>query len=192
MSPKLGTLNNSAVVVFSDLDGSLLDHHNYSYAPAQPGIRRLQEQDIPLVLATSKTRDEVLVFVNELGLDTPFIIENGGGILVPADYFEVSGDLTDSYEELVLSTPVSELQGVLDHFIDIRDLKIGGILAGSRILQQVVQYFLYAVDLFNDQVNFFPHRIKRSTHLLNQYIKITQDHLRRIIDLMRHPGGKLT
>jgi mannosyl-3-phosphoglycerate phosphatase family protein len=114
MSPKVGSLNSSAVVVFSDLDGSLLDHHSYSYAPAQPGIQRLQEQAIPLVLATSKTRDEVLVFISELGLDTPFIIENGGGILVPGGYFEAPGGGMGVYEEVVLSTPVSELQSVLE------------------------------------------------------------------------------
>ena len=113
MSPISANNNNPLIVVFSDLDGSLLDHHDYSYAAALPGLDRLEAMGIPLVLATSKTRDEVQVFVEELGLDTPFIIENGGGILIPPGYFgSVSKD--QEYEELVLSAPVSELQHVLD------------------------------------------------------------------------------
>lgn len=113
MSPISANNNNPLIVVFSDLDGSLLDHHDYSYAAARPGLDRLEAMGVPLVLATSKTRDEVQVFVEELGLDTPFIIENGGGILIPPGYFDsVSKD--QEYEELVLSAPVRELQHVLD------------------------------------------------------------------------------
>jgi len=113
MSPISANNNNPLIVVFSDLDGSLLDHHDYSYVAAGPGLGRLEAMGAPLILATSKTRDEVQVFVEELGLDTPFIIENGGGILIPSGYFNsASNDL--EYEELVLSAPVSELQHVLD------------------------------------------------------------------------------
>lgn len=114
MSPNPGHKNKPPVVVFSDLDGSLLDHHTYSYAPATPGMKRLEDADIPLVLATSKTRDEVQVFVRELGLDTPFIIENGGGILIPSGYFDGAGSSSADYNEVVLSAPVHELQHVLD------------------------------------------------------------------------------
>lgn len=114
MSPNPGHKNKPPVVVFSDLDGSLLDHHSYSYAPAIPGMKRLEDAGIPLVLATSKTRDEVQFFVDELGLDTPFIIENGGGILIPSGYFEGVGTSSGDYNEVVLSAPVQELQLVLD------------------------------------------------------------------------------
>ena len=74
----------SKLVVFSDLDGTLLDHANYSFAPAQPALDALAARDIPLILATSKTAAEVAVLHEALSLgDWPAIVENGAGIYRP-------------------------------------------------------------------------------------------------------------
>ena len=35
-------------LVVTDLDGSLLDHHNYDYAPAEPVMAALEASGIPL------------------------------------------------------------------------------------------------------------------------------------------------
>ena len=43
------------LIVFTDLDGTLLDHATYSHAEATPALERLRERAIPLVLASSKT-----------------------------------------------------------------------------------------------------------------------------------------
>lgn len=43
-------------LVFTDLDGSLLDHHNYSYVNALPQLASLEQLGIPVIPATSKTR----------------------------------------------------------------------------------------------------------------------------------------
>ncbi|MED5523243.1 MAG: HAD-IIB family hydrolase [Pseudomonadota bacterium] len=64
-------------VVVTDLDGTLLDHHNYSWAPAQPALDRLAELGIPVVLNSSKTRSEIRELQSQLGLSGPFIAENG-------------------------------------------------------------------------------------------------------------------
>ncbi|BFM14207.1 mannosyl-3-phosphoglycerate phosphatase-related protein [Maricurvus nonylphenolicus] len=76
---------NNAVpwIVFTDLDGTLLDHHSYSYEAALPAIKYLQEQQIPIVLTTSKTQAEVSQLQQELQLSSPFIVENGAGIYWP-------------------------------------------------------------------------------------------------------------
>jgi mannosyl-3-phosphoglycerate phosphatase len=65
---------------FSDLDGTLLDHDTYSYEPAREAIEALRVKGFPLVLVSSKTHDEMKFIHNEMGLDAPFIFENGGGI----------------------------------------------------------------------------------------------------------------
>ncbi len=70
-------------IVFSDLDGTLLDHHSYSYDAALPGIAALHENNIPLVLISSKTCNEMVLLHKELKLESPFIFENGGGIAIP-------------------------------------------------------------------------------------------------------------
>lgn len=75
---------NLTAIVFSDLDGTLLDHSNYSWRAAESALSRLRSEGIGLVLATSKTAAEVTPLREELGFaDWPSIIENGSGILPP-------------------------------------------------------------------------------------------------------------
>jgi mannosyl-3-phosphoglycerate phosphatase len=48
------------LVVFSDLDGSLLDHHDYSWQPAREAVDKLAQSRAPLILARSKTATEMV------------------------------------------------------------------------------------------------------------------------------------
>jgi mannosyl-3-phosphoglycerate phosphatase family protein len=74
-------------LVFTDLDGSLLDHDSYSYRDALPALQRLGELDIPVIIATSKTRAEVEPLREELGNRAPFIVENGAAVYIPEGLF---------------------------------------------------------------------------------------------------------
>lgn len=75
----------SSLLVFTDLDGSLLDHHSYSWEPARRWLERLRHARIPLVINSSKTRAEVSALAAELGVgDAPCVVENGAAILLPA------------------------------------------------------------------------------------------------------------
>jgi mannosyl-3-phosphoglycerate phosphatase len=74
------------LVIFSDLDGTFLDAQTYSYEPVRPILTRLKEQGIPLVICSSKTRAEIEVWIKTLGLDAPFIIENGSAIVFPPSW----------------------------------------------------------------------------------------------------------
>ncbi|WP_257266835.1 HAD hydrolase family protein [Endozoicomonas sp. ONNA2] len=65
------------LLVFTDLDGSLLDHDHYGWAAAQPALELLGEREIPVVFNTGKTLEEVLVIQRQMGIDQPFITENG-------------------------------------------------------------------------------------------------------------------
>lgn len=73
-------MSNLRKLLFTDLDGSLLDHHDYDYSVALPAIRSLRTQDIPWILTTSKTAAEVIELRAELDNHYPFIVENGAGI----------------------------------------------------------------------------------------------------------------
>lgn len=70
------------IVVFSDLDDTLLDQETYSWAPAQEAVEALRKREAALVLVTSKTLGEVTLFHRELGFEDPLVFENGGGIAV--------------------------------------------------------------------------------------------------------------
>lgn len=76
-------MHRQQLIIFTDLDGTLLDHHNYSWAPAKPALSKLQELAIPVIICTSKTAAEVKELHRELALTTPYIVENGAGIIFP-------------------------------------------------------------------------------------------------------------
>lgn len=77
----------SKLLVFTDLDGCLLDHHDYSFKPATALLQKLHSAHIPVIPATSKTESEVLHLRKSLANDHPFIIENGAAVFIPKDYF---------------------------------------------------------------------------------------------------------
>lgn len=72
------------LVLYSDLDGTLLDESTYSFEAARPALERIRGQPVVLVLCTSKTRAEVEVIQRQLEIYHPIIIENGGAVYLPA------------------------------------------------------------------------------------------------------------
>jgi len=71
------------IVVVTDLDGTLLDHHSYSFRPAMPALACLRRLGIPCILNSSKTFDEMLQLRDELNNTSPFVCENGGAVFIP-------------------------------------------------------------------------------------------------------------
>ncbi|MDG6774726.1 HAD-IIB family hydrolase [Thiomicrorhabdus sp. ZW0627] len=70
------------LIIFTDLDGTLLNHHTYEYEVVKPLIERLKSAGIPVVLNSSKTLAELETWQQRLGLMPPVIAENGGVILL--------------------------------------------------------------------------------------------------------------
>lgn len=70
----------STVMIFTDLDGTLLDHHTYQYDAALPALVEINVRHYPLILTSSKTRAEIQTLHQELQLTSPFICENGAAI----------------------------------------------------------------------------------------------------------------
>ncbi|HOP40186.1 MAG TPA: HAD-IIB family hydrolase [Geobacteraceae bacterium] len=107
------------IIIFTDLDGTLLDE-TYSFAAAFEALEKVNELAIPLVLCSSKTRKEIEHYRDKLGNTDPFISENGGGIFIPLGYFPDESILdgfsphTDKdYRIIGLGTPYDELRKVL-------------------------------------------------------------------------------
>jgi mannosyl-3-phosphoglycerate phosphatase len=71
------------VLVFTDLDGTLLDSRTYSYAASLRGIELLRSRGAELVLVSSKTLPEMEELHQSFALASPMIFENGGGIAYP-------------------------------------------------------------------------------------------------------------
>lgn len=102
----------SHLIVFSDLDQTLLDGSDYSFGKALPALRLLGERGIPLVLCTSKTLSEVEFHRDRLNNFDPFVVENGGAVYIPKDHyaFRVAyGRATADYFILELGAPYRTL-----------------------------------------------------------------------------------
>jgi len=80
-------LSKTKLIIFTDLDGTLLDS-NYSFTEAIPALKIIQENDVPLILCSSKTRAEIEHCRKMLNNMHPFISENGGGIFIHEKYFQ--------------------------------------------------------------------------------------------------------
>lgn len=128
MSPRLEKL-----IVFSDLDGTLLDHDSYSWAKAQPALEALKAGGIPLVLASSKTAAEIAPLRAQLGFGhCPAIVENGAGVL-PAGSGADDQDVGE-YRAIrdALDTLPAKLRG---QFTGFGDMGIDGIVEATGLAE---------------------------------------------------------
>lgn len=107
-------------LVFTDLDGTLLDHHSYSFAAAQSTLDKLHQLHIPVICNTSKTFSEVILLRQALKNRHPFIVENGAGVYLPLSFLSESAvkaiggaQLSEGYWRFSLSEPRSHWQSLL-------------------------------------------------------------------------------
>lgn len=116
----------SRFLIFSDIDNTLVQSyiarnremiHSDGYGDIKKVIKILSENQIPLVLCSTKTRKEQDKIRNDLDIVDPYIVENGGAIIVPKNYFpfnldefglgtkEIDGnmnlELGKSYEQII-------------------------------------------------------------------------------------------
>ncbi|MDK2892187.1 mannosyl-3-phosphoglycerate phosphatase [Methanohalophilus sp.] len=116
-------------VIFTDLDGTLIDHDTYSFDAAKPALAIIKKQSIPLILCTSKTRAELEKYVKELDINHPFISENGGAIFIPEHYFDFDYPYSKklkNYNVIELGTNYSILRNVLSDIRKSTSMKIVG------------------------------------------------------------------
>jgi mannosyl-3-phosphoglycerate phosphatase len=76
-------------VIFSDIDGSILDE-KYEFRNIEPILWRLLASDVSIVLTSSKTTSEIEYYQKKWQICDPFISENGSAIVIPPHYFESS------------------------------------------------------------------------------------------------------
>ncbi len=71
------------LLVFTDLDGTLIDHNTYQWAAARPALEAVHTVGGGVILASSKTAPEIVALRQELGLQAwPAIVENGAGLVL--------------------------------------------------------------------------------------------------------------
>ncbi|WP_417519728.1 HAD-IIB family hydrolase [Marinobacter sp.] len=98
----------SRLLIFSDLDGTLLNYENYRWQQARPALERIAEAGIPLILNSSKTAAEIRILRQQLGNTDPFIVENSAAVVIPPDTFG-----NDSEQIVHFGAPRAEVLKVL-------------------------------------------------------------------------------
>lgn len=119
------------LIVFSDLDGTLLDHDSYSFAPAEPALQALEQRRVPVILATSKTLPETRALSEALDNPAPVIVENGAALAVPlahAQDYRLAGDVetVDGYRLLHLSADYQTLRAFVERERARHDYRVEG------------------------------------------------------------------
>jgi mannosyl-3-phosphoglycerate phosphatase len=114
------------VLVFTDLDGTLLDHHTYSFAPALPMLHKLNSINIPVIPNTSKTFAELIELRQQIGIEGPFIVENGAAIYIPIFYFKTQPKDTTSKNGYW----VKEFTKPREHWLSLID-ELKGLYSGE-------------------------------------------------------------
>lgn len=114
------------VIVFSDLDGTLLDHETYDFSPALPAIAQLKKRGGLLVLASSKTAREMAPLYNSLDLSpAPMIVENGASFVRADQVAGVSAGEMDSYQKIRLV--LAQLQAPFFGFGDMTVAEVSAV-----------------------------------------------------------------
>lgn len=135
------------LLVFTDLDGTLLDHETCSFEPALPAIKTLKEKNIPLVFCTSKTRAEIEKVQLQLHNAHPFISENGGAIFVPKNYFFHKFKFTreeSNYFMVELGTPYKKIREAFNQMRPLFPKKLKGF--GDLSSKEVAHLCGFSLD----------------------------------------------
>ena len=83
-------------LIFSDLDGTFLNHNTYSYGSLKNYINNL-DLEFELIFVTSKTFEEILDIQKKLNINHPFIAENGACIFFPPGYLKLTRNIQENF-----------------------------------------------------------------------------------------------
>ncbi|MEO0869993.1 MAG: HAD hydrolase family protein, partial [Cyanobacteria bacterium J06642_11] len=129
------------LIIFTDLDGTLLNGETYDYAATVPVIQQLKALKIPVIPVTSKTRAEVATLRRDVGLTEPFITENGSGIFVEVNHnpFKAPpGELEGDYYVVELGCPYVQARAALR--VIANELQHSLLGFGDMTIQRLQKY----------------------------------------------------
>ncbi len=125
----VGALLAPRHLIFSALDGALVDSRTESSAGAEEALSELDRRKIPYVLLSSRTREEIDPLRRKLGHNHPFVTENGGGIFFPDGYFslKIPGVVrTARYLSIAQGRPYAEVCEALDDIAEESAVGVAG------------------------------------------------------------------
>lgn len=156
------------ILIFTDLDGTLLDPHDYSFDEALPALEQLRQRRIPLILCSSKTRAELESYQGMMNMDEPFVSENGGALFAPWGYFDRVPERSEKrgrYLVMEFGIPYQKIREGFSEVaagLDVKPIGFGDLEAEevSSILNLSIAEAELAREREYDEAFYFPEGLK--------------------------------
>ena len=120
----------ASIVVFCHLDDTLFEPRTLAIdASTRRAFERIGHEHVPLVFCSSKTRTELELIQQELGISQPFICENGAAVFIPRGYFGFSvGPAIGvaGYDVVEFGRPYAEVVTLLHRAADRLGIQVVG------------------------------------------------------------------
>ena len=126
--------SNSSILIFTDLDGTLLNRDNFKFESTKPFLKELKKKDIIIIPNSSKTEDEIIEFNNEADFQFPFVSENGS-IIHNLNFLN-----HEFPDKITLARNIHEIQKIFDKNIH-QDLKSKCKVISSLTVSEQTQIF---------------------------------------------------
>ena len=101
------------IIIFTDLDGSLLDKDTFEFDEIEDYFRELISKGIKIIPNSSKTEAELLDFNEQNNLDLSFITENGSSI---HGLNKIHQNLPD---KIIISRTIDEIRNIYEENISL-------------------------------------------------------------------------
>lgn len=129
------------LILFTDLDGCLLNKHDYDWSAAASTLATLRRHKVPVVMNSSKTVPEMSRLAVDLGLQgNTFVSENGAVIRWGIDILGKGSDAPKNESEVIGASRV-DILSVLGHlkerfrFRSFEDLGLAGIVEQTQLTE---------------------------------------------------------
>jgi mannosyl-3-phosphoglycerate phosphatase len=99
------------ITFLTDLDGTLLNFNDFSFDTIRSDILEFIKDGIDIIPVSSKTRPEMIEFCTDLGVNLPFIYENGAGFCSDAE--------TSNQNDVIVGMSKDALIQIWDAYIPV-------------------------------------------------------------------------
>ncbi len=178
-------------IIYTDLDGSLLELETYDHLTSVGTVKKLSETGTPVIFCSSKTFAEQRYFQKLFDLHTPMIVENGAGVVIPRQFHPYFEDLPHRMiDDFLLFSFTEGYNFILENLDRIRkelDLQ----LLGYHDLQKTEISNLTGIS--TDDLERTTNRLFSETLLVGEFKAPNFQKLRQAlfeVDLQCTPGSK--
>ena len=115
-SPSTVVASSGRLVILTDVDGVLCDPGTCSVADARAALEVLGARNVPVVLCSERSAEELIWLQRALDIREPFICESGAAVYIPRNYYvELTGmdESGEDWEVIEFGSPYAEVSAAL-------------------------------------------------------------------------------